>query len=542
MRSSLAYGALLQALLYSLASASPAPTPRRIYQAEALAAQVTGSPVDLSPSRTDEKLRRNILSDIQSDTGSVLSGLGSDLPSWVASGVPNFFQGFPTGDAVVSSLGLDDAQVSALPTQVLNLDPYANWTESGWNVRFHGNVYKQPNTSTADLNRLANIFLVNTSIADLPPDEADRARNVTGSIFVIQQGDVAVAPIHLDPAASQGSSGEPGGGGAVTPSGGNQTVTLPYNTTVEGDFDVFVPINGNGLMNGNETQEVQRLNTHVEGASIGNSTAYLVPTTGLTVVSDIDDILRVTKIYEPAQGLLNSFAKQYVPWENMPDIYANWSKSLPNMHFHYLTTTPEQVTRDYMNFTYNNYPGGSFDTRPLNFSDVSATLSIRKFLLVKIFETFPQRKFILVADTSNSDVMRDYPQMATDYPDQVQCIFLRNTTATDPGDKFPYDTSGFKNLNQQKYMFFLNPDDLTNLDIANGQCYNQSIAQNLTFGYQGLPLGLGDSPTAVNASATGSANKTGKSGASAFKSKDVVGAQSSLALVAALGAAMFMFL
>jgi len=136
------------------------------------------------------------------------------------------------------------------------------------------------------------------------------------------------------------------------------------------------------------------------------------------------------------------------------------------------------------------------------------------------------------------DVMKDYPQMATDFPDQVQCIFLRNTSGTDSGDKFPYDTSGFKNLNQQKYMFFLNPDDLSNLDIANGQCYNQSIAQNLTFGYQGLPFGLGDSPSAVNASA----NQTGKSMAAGFKNKDVVGAQSSLALVAALGAAMFMFL
>jgi hypothetical protein len=541
MRSSLAYGALLSASLYSVASASPAPTPRRVFQAEVLAPQVTGSPIDNIPSRT-ERLRRDIIGDLKSDIGSVLGGLGSDLPSWVASGVPNFFQGFPTGDAVVSSLGLNDSQVAALPTQVLNVDPYANWTESGWNVRFHGNVYKQPNTSTADLNRLANIFLVDTSVETLPQDQADRARNVTASIFVIQQGDVAVAPIHLDPAASQGASPQAGGSGAVTPSGGNQTVTLPYNTTVEGDFDVFVPINGEGLMNGNETDQIQRLNTHVEGASIGNSTAYLVPTTGLTVVSDIDDILRITKIYEPSQGLLNSFAKEYVPWENMPDIYANWSKSLPNMHFHYLTTTPEQVTRAYMNFTYAHYPGGSFDTRPLNFSDVSATLSIRKFLLTKIFETFPERKFILVADTSNSDVMKDYPLMATTYPDQVQCIFLRNTTATDSGDKFPYDTSGFKDLNQEKYMFFLNPDDLSGLDIANGQCYNASIAQNLTFGYQGLPLGLGDSPTAVNASATGSTNKTGKSAASAFKSKDVVGAQSSLALVAALGAAMFMFL
>lgn len=115
------------------------------------------------------------------------------------------------------------------------------------------------------------------------------------------------------------------------------------------------------------------------------------------------------------------------------------------------------MTRNYMQFIYATYPGGSFDTRPLNFSDVSATLSIRKFLLIKIFETFPRRKFILVADTSNSDVMRDYPEMATLFPGQVQCIFLRNTSSTDSGDKFPYDTSGFKDLNQNMYMFFKVP-------------------------------------------------------------------------------------
>ncbi len=91
-----------------------------------------------------------------------------------------------------------------------------------------------------------------------------------------------------------------------------------------------------------------------------------------------------------------------------------------------------------MQFIYSTYPGGSFDDRPLNFSDISATLSIRKFLLNRIFETFPQRKFILIADTSNSDVMRDYPAMATDFPGQVQCIFLRNTTATDSGDRYAF--------------------------------------------------------------------------------------------------------
>ena len=153
-----------------------------------------------------------------------------------------------------------------------------------------------------------------------------------------------------------------------------------------------------------------------------------------------------------------------------------------------------------MEFIYNYYPGGSFDTRPLNFSDVDATLSIRKFLLEKIFQTFPQRKFILVADTSNSDVMKDYPLMATEFPGQVQCIFLRNTSATDD-DKFPYDTSGFKGLNQSMYMFFIVPDDLKGLDVANGHCYNTSIPQNVTFGEQDELLGIhGSGATAQRAS------------------------------------------
>jgi hypothetical protein len=293
--------------------------------------------------------------------------------------------------------------------------------------------------------------------------------------------------MHLEPAPNAGATPQ---NGTITAPGGTQNITLPYPTTPEGDFDAFVPIRQDGLLAGNATNQIQRLNVYATGSDLGNATAYLVPPTGLTVVSDIDDILRITKIYQPKEGLLNSFARPYVPWMDMPNIYANWSQSIPNTHFHYLTTTPEQVTRNYMDFIYKTYPAGSFDTRPLNFSDVNATLSIRMFLLQKIFATFPTRKFILVADTSNSDVMRDYPALAHSNPDQVQCIFLRNTSATDSGDKFPYNTAGFKNISQSKYMFFLVPDDLTNLDIVGGNCYNSTIRQNVTFGEQDELLGI----------------------------------------------------
>ncbi|KAF2730784.1 hypothetical protein EJ04DRAFT_473183 [Polyplosphaeria fusca] len=463
---------------------------------EARAPVITPAAIRFHGSHSYAYDRRNIISDIASGADNILhsigSVLGTDLPSYVISGIPNYFQDFPVGDGVKSSLSIDDEQLAALPTQVLNVPPYANWTDEGWQIRFRGNVYKQPNTSLDKIDELANVFLVDVDIQDLPPDQQAQARNLTRSIFVVQQGDQNVS-MHLEPAPMQGGDGEPGGGNAITPPGGSQNVTLPYLTTDQGDFDVFVPIrNASGaILAGNETSNVQRMNVYANGNATNNATAFLVPPTGISFISDVDDILRVTKIYDPKEGLLNSFARPFTPWMNMPDIYANWSRSLPNdTHFHYLTTTPEQATRLYMDFIYKTYPGGSFDTRPLNFSDIDATLSIRKYLLTKIFETFPTRKFVLVADTSNSDIMKDYPTMAHDFPDQVACIFLRNTSATDESDKFPYDTSKFEGLSNTSYMFFKVPDDLRGLDIANGQCLNQSILQNVTFGIQDEVLGI----------------------------------------------------
>lgn len=333
--------------------------------------------------------------------------------------------------------------------------------------------------------------------------QQDQARNLTAEIFVIQQNDEPVT-INLENnfAAPTGFNG-----GLIAAAGGAQQIVYPENTTAEGDFVAFIPLknttgsNGGYLLPGNGTTSIQALNSYAQGSVAGNASAYLVPTHGLTIISDIDDILRVTKIYEPKEGLLNSFARPFTPWMNMPDIYANWSKSIPDFHFHYLTTTPEQVTANYMDFIYKTYPLGSFDTRPLNFSDVSATLQIRKFLLERIFQTYPQRKFILVADTSNSDVMKDYPEMVKEFPNQVQCIFLRNTSSTDSGDQFPYDTSGFAGINSQLYMFFNVPDDLTGLDIINGQCVNSTVKQNVTFSEQGLPFGITTNGSNSSASA-----------------------------------------
>jgi|SRR5579862_1776497 hypothetical protein len=202
--------------------------------------------------------------------------------------------------------------------------------------------------------------------------------------------------------------------------------------------------------------------------------------------------------------------KPYVNFMNMPELFYKWQQTLPGVAFHYDTTTPAQLTRTYIDYIFANYPPGSFDMRPLNISDPSAILSARQDSLTRLFETFPQRKFILIGDTSSSTLLKAYPKIAQQYPSQIACIFIRNTTATDGDDKLPFDTSPFQPLNASQYFFYTVPNDLMNLNIVDGQCVNGSTAQNVTFSEQGGPL--------TNGSTFGSSGGNGSSNSSSSSS------------------------
>lgn len=249
--------------------------------------------ITAAPVISQQELERRI--DLTSYVGGVFSSLGSEVSSFVASGVPQFFNDLPTGTAVLSSLGIQTGDLDASPTLALNVPPYANWTDQGWNVRIHGNIYKQPNISTEKLDDLANVFLIDTDITSLPTDQQDQARNLTSEIFVVQQDNEQVV-INVVPNVAVNPAHD---SGAVNAAGGAQDITMPYNTTAEGDFDSFVILqnttgtNGSYLMPGNETNQLQLLNIYVQGAAeTGNATAFLVPPTGITIISDVDDILR----------------------------------------------------------------------------------------------------------------------------------------------------------------------------------------------------------------------------------------------------------
>lgn len=238
-------------------------------------------------------------------------------------------------------------------------------------------------------------------------------------------------------------------------------VIAPDVTDFVGDYDFFTNVDGKlgGYATpGDSTIDIQVIQIRSNATSnFGISRSYLVPESGLTIVSDIDDILRESTIYHLSEGFQNLLTRPFYPWMNMPDIFGNWSRSLPNSHFHYLTTAPDQMAQSYMDFIYNTYPHGSYDSRAVNLRRFRSSWSIRSGLLEKILQTFPNRKFVLVGDNSNHDIMKNYPLLAQKYPSQVQCILVRNVSATDPKFRWPYTTEYFEPLDPESYMLFRSP-------------------------------------------------------------------------------------
>lgn len=324
---------------------------------------------------------------------------------------------------------------SNISASALLIPSYANYTPSGWNVRFYGLAYKLPNVSTDSLDSLIDGL------------KTDNLNDTQKALLQNRTQDLASIPVpHANLSAVVYANGS-----AVTDTSG---IALPTADDV-GEFDFFETISG---LHDNYTQTTAVQTGILDVTGPGNGTAILVPQSGISVVSDIDDVLRITKVFVPNEGLYNSFVQPYINVPGIAELFSHWLQTLPGVAFHYDTTTPVELTRTYVEYLFNNFPLGSLEMRPINLTEPSQILDARQNSLVKLFETFPNRKFVLVGDTSSSTLLSAYPQIATLFPSQLACIFVRNTSATDSDDQLPYDTRAFRNVSSDRHFFYRAPE------------------------------------------------------------------------------------
>lgn len=158
----------------------------------------------------------------------------------------------------------------------------------------------------------------------------------------------------------------------------------------------------------------------------------LVPPSGISVVSDIDDTVKVTGVTVKKDLIDNTFYQEFTAVPGMAALYRKWARQ--GMEVHFISSSPWQLYPELLAFAKaNDFPWASFYLKSVRFKDSSVLNLFKEGLVTKpvqisaLLERFPEREFILVGDSGEQDP-EAYTLMMTRYPERIKAIYIRNIT------------------------------------------------------------------------------------------------------------------
>ncbi|WP_444995248.1 phosphatidate phosphatase App1 family protein [Aliikangiella sp. IMCC44359] len=175
----------------------------------------------------------------------------------------------------------------------------------------------------------------------------------------------------------------------------------------------------------------------------GTGKIRLIPEEGVSVISDIDDTVKVTNILQGSQEILNNtFFKPFKPVNKMSNMYKDFSSDVA---FHYISGSPWQLYKPITDFLFVpevNFPQGSLHMKNVrvnlleseSYSDIAKLLTdgsqITTFKqkisqISQILYDFPKRKFILVGDSGELDP-EVYRKIKNNFKEQIIEIKIRD--------------------------------------------------------------------------------------------------------------------
>lgn len=167
--------------------------------------------------------------------------------------------------------------------------------------------------------------------------------------------------------------------------------------------------------------------------NIGNNfihgTSQLLHHNGISVISDIDDTIKISHVKSKKALLANTFFYKYNAVDGMAGLFNTWKEQ--GASFHYISSTPWQLYDAVANFLEESgFPCGSFHLKFFWWKDLSwlkifASPKVTKPPTIKpILEMFPHRRFILIGDAVEKDP-EIYSRLAQQFPDRIAKILIR---------------------------------------------------------------------------------------------------------------------
>jgi hypothetical protein len=153
---------------------------------------------------------------------------------------------------------------------------------------------------------------------------------------------------------------------------------------------------------------------------------------GLSVVSDIDDTIKVTNVRNRREMLENTFLRSFQAVPGMADAYRLLAGR--KAAFHYVSASPWQLYPALSDFVRDaGFPAGTFHLKPVRFGDssmldlVGPQEAYKTGQIESLFKAFPRRGFVLIGDSGEQDP-EIYGSLARKHGEQVRAIWIRNVT------------------------------------------------------------------------------------------------------------------
>ena len=158
--------------------------------------------------------------------------------------------------------------------------------------------------------------------------------------------------------------------------------------------------------------------------------AVLVPDEGLSIISDIDDTIKISNVADRNELLKNTFLRPYKPVPGMAAAYRAMAGRAPGTAFHYLSNSPLQLLPPLDAFLRDgDFPPGSMHLREstawTRLLPVGAKSRDHKpGVLADLLADFPRRRFLLVGDSGEEDP-ENYAALARAHPERDITIIIR---------------------------------------------------------------------------------------------------------------------
>lgn len=163
--------------------------------------------------------------------------------------------------------------------------------------------------------------------------------------------------------------------------------------------------------------------------------ALLLADTGVSVISDIDDTVKISDVRDKQRLLARTFLQEFEPVAGMADAYRRWAAA--GAAFHYVSASPWQLYDPIDAFFQTaGFPQGSVHLKQFRWKDATFfslfqdPQSYKRPILAGLLGQFPGRRFVLVGDSGEQDPEL-YGSIFREFPAQVDAIYIRDVTGED---------------------------------------------------------------------------------------------------------------